>query len=148
MSTPSSEAALVAVDPGREKAGLAVVCYNGSCLHRQIVPVADVVNLLPGIAERFGVSLVVVGDRTGASLASAISARCQGLEVALVDEHRSTEEGRTLYLDTVPTRGLARLLPRGLRVPKGPVDDFAAWVLGRRYVRGLCGECRPRTAND
>lgn len=134
---------MLAVDPGREKAGLAVVSHDGGCIHRQIVPAEDVAKVVAGLAERFGVKAVAVGDRTGASLASAIAADCPRLVVTLVDEHRSTEEGRALYLETVPARGLARLLPRGLRVPQGPVDDFAAWVLGRRYVRSLRAEGEP-----
>ena len=33
-------------------------------------------------------------------------------------------------------RGGRRLLPLGLRTPPGPVDDFAAVILGRRYIAG------------
>lgn len=127
---------MLAVDPGRDKAGLAVVSHDGGCVHRRIVPAGDAAGAAADLARRFGVRVIAVGDRTGASVASTIAQVCPDLTVVLVDEHRSTEEARALYLDTVPARGLARLLPRGLRVPPGPVDDFAAWALGRRYLRG------------
>jgi hypothetical protein len=57
-----------------------------------------------------------------------------------VAEKLSTLEGRELYWQDHPPRGLQRLLPRGMRVPPRPVDDYAALVLARRYLASLENE--------
>jgi RNase H-fold protein (predicted Holliday junction resolvase) len=134
MSSQPSSRRVLAIDPGREKSGLAVVDARDGCLHREIVPTPDLVPRAAEIAGEYEPGALVVGDRTGGRLALDELRAALALPVEAVDEHRSTEEARQLYLDTVPTRGLARLIPRGLRTPPRPIDDYAAWVLGRRYL--------------
>jgi hypothetical protein len=139
-STPSSDLPerVLAIDPGREKTGLAIVASDGACLHRAIVPTATLREAAASLAERFAVTTLLLGDRTHAAEATGALADLPGLTLHAVDEHRSTEEARRLYLRENPARGLARLLPIGMRTPPGPIDDYAAWVLGRRYY-GLGG---------
>jgi RNase H-fold protein (predicted Holliday junction resolvase) len=134
-STPSP---VLAIDPGQAKSGLAVVAPDGSCLHREIVAPSEMRRRVEALLPRYGFGVIVLGDRTSSAGAAVALAGLEGVTVALVDEHRSTEEARRLYLAGNPARGLGRLLPRGLRTPPGPVDDYAAWVLGRRYqARGV-----------
>ncbi len=136
-SQPSSSMRrVVAVDPGRQKTGIAVVRADGGCDHRQVVPTAEAPVLARRLLAEHEAEAVVVGDRTGSSPMVQELLAEPAVALVLVDEHRSTEEGRRLYLDTVPARGWSRLLPRGLRAPSGPIDDYAAWVLGRRYFDG------------
>jgi RNase H-fold protein (predicted Holliday junction resolvase) len=135
MLTRSSDTTpvVVAVDPGREKTGLAVVRRDGSCAHREIVPTADAPARVRSLVEEHHPVAVVVGDRTASAEVARSLAEATGIGAESVDEHRSTEEARELWRRTEPARGLARLLPAGLRVPREPVDDYAAWVLGRRW---------------
>jgi len=133
--TSPPPSAILAIDPGRDKCGLALVAGSGACLRRAIVPRAELLPALRQWVAETGVALAVLGDRTGSRDALA---EIRGLAVfesiELVDEHRSTEEARQLYFREQPARGLARLIPAGLRSPRVPIDDFAAWVLGRRYM--------------
>ncbi len=132
--TPRSdeEDRALVVDPGREKTGLAIVRPDGECAHREVCLTDEVVERVRDLIAAWNPSVLVLGDRTGSSAAAERVASC-GIPLVRVDEHRSTEEARALYLAHEPARGLSRLLPRGLRVPARPVDDYAAWVLGRRY---------------
>lgn len=135
MSNPPSSAArrVVAVDPGRCKSGIAVVRSDGGCDHHEIVAPEQAPSIVVRLVCEHGAEAVAVGDRTGSVSALEELRRAVGVPVILVDEHRSTEQARRLYFDMVPARGLARLLPRGLRIPPEPIDDYAAWVLGLRY---------------
>jgi hypothetical protein len=54
-----------------------------------------------------------------------------------VDEKNSTLEARPLYWQEYPRRGLLRLLPISLLAPPVAIDDFAAVVLGRRFLASL-----------
>lgn len=127
---------LLAIDPGREKTGLAVVLPDGSSPLHEIVPAADLAAHVAALRERFGFTVVVLGDRTSSAEARSQLAALGGLAVVAVDEHRSTEEARSLYFRENPPRGLGRLFPAGLRTPPGPIDDYAAWILGLRYRAG------------
>jgi hypothetical protein len=51
-----------------------------------------------------------------------------------VDERDTTLRARELWRRAEPPRGLARLLPPGLRSPPGPIDDYAAWAIALRYL--------------
>ncbi len=52
----------------------------------------------------------------------------------LVDERYSSLEARERYWQMYPPTGLARLIPKGMRVPPRPVDDIVAIILIERYL--------------
>jgi hypothetical protein len=56
------------------------------------------------------------------------------LEPVLVDEHRSSEQGRRRYFRDNPPRGWRRLLPVGLQTPPRAYDDYVAVILAERYL--------------
>lgn len=130
---------VIAVDPGRDKCGVAVVAAGGAILHKGVVPAARMAAVVEALAADYGVATVVVGDRTGhRAAATALAALRPGgrtLEVRAVDEHRSTDEARVRYWRENPPRGLARLIPVTLMVPPVPVDDYVAVILAERFYR-------------
>ena len=52
----------------------------------------------------------------------------------LTDEEFTTVEGRKLYFKYTPRRGWRRFVPLSFQYPPEPVDDFVAWIIGRRYL--------------
>ena len=128
---------IAAVDPGRDKCGLAVLDSEAGVLWHGVVPTGG----LPGAVEAqlaaHSCRVVVVGNQT---YSAAIKRSLQPLletgridEMAEVDERGSTEEARSRYWLMNPPTGWRRLLPAGLRVPPCAVDDYAAIILGERY---------------
>ena len=79
------------------------------------------------------------GDRTASHEVVESLRDITRLPIVTVDEHRSSMEGRELYLRENPGRGLCRWLPIGLRVPDRPYDDYVAQVLASRYFRSKLG---------
>ncbi len=124
---------VLSVDPGRDKAGLAVVSKARGTLYRCIVSSADCARRGRELAAMHGVQKIVVGDRTGSREAVEALALSSGLEVVTVDEHRSSMEGRQRYLEDHRGRGLRRLVPIGLRAPTEPFDDYVAEIIAARY---------------
>lgn len=129
---------ILAVDPGREKCGLAVLEVSaGRVLARRVVPTSGLIPALQALRERHAFSLAVLGDRTAsAQVRDALAAALPGLAVRIVKEERTTLEARDLYFEDHPPRGLRRLLPRSLQLPPEPYDDYSAVVLGRRFLAG------------
>ena len=57
-----------------------------------------------------------------------------GVPIHLVDEYETTRRARELYFAEHPPRGWRRLIPLGLQLPPGPIDDYAAILIARRFL--------------
>jgi hypothetical protein len=84
---------------------------------------------------QYDVTRLLLGDRTAAKeVRRGLSEGGCPLEPLLVDEHRSSEQGRRRYFRDNPPRGWRRLLPVGLQTPPRPYDDCVAIILAERYL--------------
>lgn len=128
---------LLAVDPGREKCGVAVVTYARAVLEREIIPLASLPLRVAYHVGRYGIELIVLGDRTGArDVRDLLRQAGFLLDIAFVNEDRSSELGRQRFLLENHGVGLSRFLPIGLRSPDRPFDDYVAIILAERYLDG------------
>jgi RNase H-fold protein (predicted Holliday junction resolvase) len=134
--TPLSESVVVAVDPGRDKCGLAVVRQDLAVLEQSIVSRSELGAAVRALVQRHRAVGIVMGNRTGSSDCRSELARGESVPIVLVEEHGTTERARARYFEMNPPRGLAVLVPRGLRVPPRPVDDYAAVLLAEAYWEG------------
>jgi len=137
--TPASDMQppVLAVDPGREKCGVAVVTAAARVLAQEIVTVNDLPLRIAHFLGRYGIEMIILGDRTGAKdVRDLIRLAGFSLEIVFVDEHRSSELGRRRFLLANPGKGWQRLLPIGLREPNQPYDDYVAVILAERYLQG------------
>ena len=130
---------VIAVDPGRDKCGVAVVRRDGGVLHQSVVAAGRMAEAVAALAAAHAVDTVVVGDRTGHKVAMAALGQLRPggrpLDIRTVDEHRSSDEARGRYWRENPPRGLSRLVPVTLLVPPVPVDDYVAVILAERFYR-------------
>src|SRR5512136_2342790 len=123
----NSKSAILGFDPGREKCGLAVVASDLMPVCHQVVPAARALETIQSLCRQFAVELVVMGDQTSAKdwFERLTGNLPETVRVVLVDER---------YWQMYPPTGLARLIPKGMRVPPRPVDDIVAIVLIERYL--------------
>ncbi|MBI3946551.1 MAG: Holliday junction resolvase RuvX [Armatimonadetes bacterium] len=137
MPEPPQAPLVLAVDPGTHKCGVAVVDAGRGVLARQVVDAADLLDAVRRLLADHPVTHLVVGDRTGSRRARALLAEVAGdRPVILVAEHLTSLDARRRYFRENPPRGLRRLVPPGLRVPPGPIDDYVAVILAERYLSG------------
>lgn len=133
----NTPAPIVAIDPGRDKCGVAVVDYERHVLYQAVVPIDDVAALLLPLAREQGISRVVVGDRTGTSdIIRRLRNAGLELDIKLVNEHLSSDEGRKRFFDENPPMGWRRLLPKTMLFPDRPYDDYVAIILAERFFNG------------
>lgn len=132
---------VLAVDPGRQKCGIAA-CAPGEILAHRVVPLAELASVAHEWTAAFGVERVVIGAGTGAR--GALEALA-GLSVPVlaVNETGTTLAARARYFADHPPRGWRRLLPRSLLTPGEPYDDYAAIVLGEAYLVGQAEHGHP-----
>ena len=126
---------VAAVDPGREKCGVAVVDEDGNVLERAVVATARLADELTARAIKFRPELILLGNGTTSRAAEeTIRAALSDIPVAIVDEYRTTDEAKVAYWKAHPPTGWRRFLPTGMQVPPEPVDDFVAVILAQRYL--------------
>lgn len=128
-------ARFIGIDPGRTKCGVAVIDENGRREALDVVPTASLAAALTSYANAGPIAGVCVGDATTSEAAISIcKAALPGIPIAVVDERHTTLQARALYYKDNPPRGLARLIPRGLLVPKAPLDGYAAVLIIERFL--------------
>ena len=139
------------IDPGRDKAGWALVDAEGELCLSGIFRVEDAAlffsafesgepeRLAPFILENlsdempdFSSAEFLMGDGTGKEYLLSL-AQYASLGVKLVSERETTLLARRLYWKLHPPRGLWKVVSTSLRVPPRDIDDLAAWAIVLRY---------------
>lgn len=129
----TGQRAVLGVDPGRRKAGYALLAASGAVIAAGIQPIERLQACLGDLIARHAVCAIALGRGTNARPVRA-ALESLGLPIHLVDEYETSRRARTLYFDDNPPRGWRRLLPIGLQVPGRPVDDYAAILIARRFL--------------
>ena len=143
MSGEALGNSILAVDPGRDKCGVAALSSNGTVLYRQVTETALLPAIIRNLKGEYGADILVIGNGTTSGVAQRrIKAECPELQLVEVDEYFTTQLARREYWRANPPRGWRRLLPTSMQVPPEPVDDFVAVILARRYLDSM------RQSND
>ena len=128
---------VLAIDPGREKCGIAVVDRKHGVLRQAIVRAMELNVVVENWIREHGCSLIVIGNKTASKQAleslATLLAESKIATIVKVEEHKSTEQARLRYWRTNPPHGWRRLIPLGLLIPPCAIDDFAAIILAERY---------------
>lgn len=128
---------ILAIDPGTEKCGLAVLDSSARVLEKRIIARLEIGEEVSGLVLKYRIPTLVIGDSTGArSLKKTISRLDLNANLVFVPEKNSSWEARKRYFRENPPRGLFRLIPSSLLAPPAPLDDYAAVILGERYLKG------------
>jgi RNase H-fold protein (predicted Holliday junction resolvase) len=132
---------IAGLDPGRSKCGL--VLTDGLAQQIQEAAILSPCQTLSWLRHWHsqGLRTLVIGNGTG-SKPWLSRLRDLDLTLQLVDERGTTLAARQRYWELFPPRGLAKLIPLGLRMPPRDLDDLAAQLLlerqlGRRLQRQL-----------
>ena len=128
---------IIAIDPGREKCGIAVVHRTRGVLCQTVIPTAELSRHTTKLATTYNTTTIVLGNGTAHQYAKTAltspAAAGNPFTITLVDEHHSTEEARKRYWHHNPPTGWRRLIPVTMQVPPVPVDDYVAVILAERY---------------
>ena len=141
MSEPAARPLLIGIDPGQSKCGYAAVYEDGTRLAVEVVPTALLAERIERDVRGQAVKVICVGDATTSEeIRRLCEARWPSIGVTLVDETNTTLEARRLYYDDNPPKGIMRFVPRGLLVPKEPLDGYAALLILKRYRLAVEGK--------
>jgi RNase H-fold protein (predicted Holliday junction resolvase) len=132
---------VVAVDPGRDKCGYAVVELRSGdsetlVLSNGIATTSEIGRVVANqLAEHLSVKVVVVGDGTNSgAVVDNIKCISPNVEIRIVNERGTSEAARKLFVSRTPAEGFEKLLPRSLRSPKTAYDNVVAELIGRNFL--------------
>ena len=122
------------IDPGTRKAGFAAIDGSGNVVAQGIEPPETLLERLQLLARERSIDVIALGHGTN-SKPVRIDLAELGVPIHLVDERETTLRARALYFLDHPPRGWRRLIPLGMQLPPRPIDDYAAILIARRYLR-------------
>lgn len=126
---------ILAIDPGREKTGIAIL-NNSDVLEHKIINSEELVQIIKSLLEKYIIKTIVMGNGTSSKKKYDLLKReFIDRDIILINEYRTTDEARKLYFQENPPKGWKKLIPLGMQVPPVPVDDYAAIVIGRKYLK-------------
>lgn len=129
---------VLAIDPGRDKTGVAILTNTAQLMMMDIVPTDSVMCELQFLLDMYPTtSVLVCGNGTNHKAVGTIVkniAEKQGKEFNFVNEKHTTEEARRRYFEVHPPTGWRKLVPKGMLYPPVPVDDITAWIIGERWL--------------
>ena len=121
---------ILAVDPGNEKTGVAILTPSSTMVCRKIIMTKQFNNEIERtLTEYFGIVHIVCGNGTNHKYLYP--------SLQQIDESHSTEEARKLYWKYNPPTGWRKIIPTSMQFPPEPVDDLTAFVIGLRYTKQL-----------
>lgn len=126
---------ILAIDPGREKTGIAIL-NNSDVLEHKIINSEELVQIIKSLLEKYIIKTIVMGNGTSSKKKYDLLKReFIDRDIVLINEYRTTDEARKLYFQENPPKGWKKLIPLGMQVAPVPVDDYAAIVIGRKYLK-------------
>ena len=126
---------ILAIDPGREKTGIAIL-KNSDVLEHKIINSEELVQIIKSLLEKYIIKTIVMGNGTSSKKKyDLLKQEFIDGDIVLINEYRTTDEARKLYFQENPPKGWKKLIPLGMQVPPVPVDDYAAIVIGRKYLK-------------
>lgn len=127
---------ILAIDPGREKTGIAILNNDSDVLEHKIINSEDLISQIKNLFNNYVINLIVMGNGTSSRKKyNLLKQEFIDVKIVLIDEYRTTDEARKLYFQENPPKGWKKLIPLGMQVPPVPVDDYAAIVIGRKYLK-------------
>lgn len=125
------------IDPGREKSGIAILDELGTILEKKVFSNHELVEQISIWDHKYVPFGWIIGNKgAGKGIREEVErGNIRSVSIIEADEHRSSEEGRMLYWTEHPPRGWKKIIPQSFLVPPEPWDDWAAVVIGRRWLK-------------
>lgn len=128
---------MIAVDPGTDKLGLAILDSTGDAIEKMVVMLPDLEDTLDRLVNRYHPRLLAVGDGTGCIDFLEKTASFNFSVIIRIPEKNTTLEARELAWKENPPGGMWRILPRLFWPTPCDLDAWAAVVIGRRALKQM-----------
>lgn len=137
MSNNDDKKWILAIDPGSEKVGYAVVNLDLTHGDLGIGFLADMHRVFAKYCRDSSnpPMFIVMGNGTkNAVLCKLFNSLNLDIDIKLGEEKNTTYLARNRYFLENPPKGFWKLIPKGMLFPPRPIDDYAALLIGEGYI--------------
>ncbi|MFH1675579.1 MAG: hypothetical protein ABIC40_01045 [bacterium] len=133
-SIKNTTGVILAVDPGRDKCGLAVLDSDGNIIFKSVCARNSIITQVESMVENFKPEFIALGDGTGSKeIKNEIGVK-EDIEILSIPEKNTTLEARELAWNNKAPCGIWCLIPK-LFWPSPPdCDAWAAVVIGKKAL--------------
>jgi RNase H-fold protein (predicted Holliday junction resolvase) len=124
---------ILAVDPGKEKCGLAVLDENANVLAKQVISRHELREKVAALHNQYLLTATVIGQ--GAFGRQIVKELGPSSNIIFISERETTREARLRYWREHRPKGFWSIIPTSFRFPPVPIDDYAAVIIGERYLK-------------
>ena len=138
MSNTDNKKWILAIDPGSDKVGYAVVNFDGSHGDLGIGYLADMHRVFAKYCRDTTNPplFIVMGNGTKCGILCKLFNSLElDIDIKLGDEKNTTYLARSKYFEENPPKGFWKLIPLGMQFPPRPIDDYAALLIGENYLK-------------
>ncbi len=128
---------ILAIDPGSDKVGYALLNYDLSHRGMGIVYLSELHRIFSQHCQpgENAPETVVIGNGTAAPVVCKLYNSLElTIPVRFTEEKNTTYKARARYFADNPPTGIWRLIPLGMQMPPRPIDDYAALLIGEKYL--------------
>ena len=123
---------ILAIDPGKDKCGLAFFNKDGKVVEQKIIKRHDLFRQL----AHYQVTTLVIGDSAnGREINRELAHHHSPAKIVLFPEQNTTRQAKEAYWRAHPPQGWRRFVPTSFLSVPVPVDDYAAAIIGERYLK-------------
>lgn len=128
---------ILAIDPGKDKCGLAILDRDGKVAEKKVISASALTQELADLANTHEIKTLILGSGTGGKTIERQIVKLElPVNIIFANERYTTLEARRRYFKDNPPQGWRRFIPTSLQLPPVPYDDYAAVILGERYLEG------------
>ncbi len=125
---------ILSIDPGRSKCGIALVNSKLEYINGAVVKNEELIDQIKEYLLDHEIKNIVIGSGTNSEkIIRLIREEFPGYNVFIVEEKDTTRMARKFFFKYNPPSGWLRIFPISMLVPSRPYDDFAAYVIARRF---------------
>ena len=126
---------VLAIDPGRKKCGIAVINNEMKLVAGKVIDKEELIKELKFFLEKYTIKDIAIGGGTNSQeIFEIVTNHFSDIRLTTIIEKDSTMLARKEYFHYNPPRGWLKLIPASLRIPPCPYDDFAAYIIARRFL--------------
>lgn len=108
---------------------------DSTVLGKKVVFTPSLLDEIKSLYNKYNFKIILIGNsKKGKDIDKQLNSSNIKSEIIFVDETNSTLEARKLYWQENKPKGFWRLIPESLRLPPVHYDDYAAIVIGNRYI--------------
>jgi RNase H-fold protein (predicted Holliday junction resolvase) len=144
MSGGPEEIVIIAIDPGTHKCGAALLTAEGEVGLKEIVPRGGIVEKVKAWRQKHPDARVAVGGSTQGKDVTQELASEADISAVEVDEADTTDEARELFWKENRPGCFWGIFPSTFRPMPRPIDDYAAVIIGRRFLADSAGSADKR----